>query len=122
MAQTFDRRWDVVAKTASYTITAADAGKLFTNRGDTDAITFTLPAVSSTYANFGVEFYCAADQDFAVATATADEMVAFNSLTATSVKLGTSSEKIGGGFRAVCDGTSWLISNLCEETQTVTVA
>lgn len=121
MAQSFDRRYDVVAKTASYTLTAADAGKLFTNRGDTDAITFTLPAVAAAYANMAFEFYCVADQDFAVAC-TADEGVGFNSAAITSVKLGTISEKIGGGFRAVCDGTSWLISNLCEETQTVTVA
>lgn len=119
--QAYDRRFTVEAKTASYTCTQADSGKLFTNRGDTDAITFTLPAVSSTFTGVSYRFLCVADFDFAVAS-TADEMVTFNCNAATSVKLGTTSEKIGGGFEAVCDGTSWLVFPLTEETQTVTVA
>lgn len=121
MAQSYDRRHTFVAKTASYTVTAADIGKTLTNRGDTDAITFTLPAVSSIYEGAEISFYCVADQDFAVA-GTADELVYYNSAALTSVKFGTTSEKIGGEITAKCDGTSWLISVKGDEAQTVTVA
>jgi hypothetical protein len=51
-----------------------------------------------------------------------EEIVSINDLTADSVSFQTSSEKIGGGFRAVCDGTSWIVVPLATETQTVTVA
>ena len=119
--QAYEKRWTVEAKTASYTITAADGGKIFTNRGDTDAITFTLPAVSSTYTGMEVQFFAVADFDLAVA-ATAGEMVFKNDAAANSVKYATASEIIGGGFRAICDGTSWLVSPLAEEAQTITVA
>lgn len=111
----------VVAKTASYTITAGDNGTIFTNRGDTDAITFTLPAVTAGLTGMWCEFYAVEAQAFGVA-ATAGEMVTFNDKAANSVTASTGSEIIGAGFRAVCDGTSWLVFPMAEETQTLTVA
>lgn len=108
------------AKTASYTVTVAETGNIFTNRGDTDGITFTLPAVTNTGAHFW--FYCVEDFAFAVAAPAADTLVTFNCNAATSVKLDTVSERIGGGFYVVSDGTKWLCFPLAEETQTVTVA
>ena len=119
--QVYDHRRTVEAKTANYTLTQADSGKIFTNRGDTDAITFTLPAVSDTYTGVNYRFYVVADQDLVVA-GTADELVTFNCNLATSVALSTTSEQIGGGVEVVCDGTSWLVFPLAEETQTLTVA
>lgn len=119
--QAYDTRADVVAKTAAYTVTAQDGGKIFTNRGDTDAITFTLPAVSAAVTGMRVWFYAVAGQNLAVA-GTAGELVTFNDAAANSVTLSTSSEIIGGCIEAVCDGTSWLIILHTEETQTATVA
>ena len=110
----------VVPKTADYTITSADFGKIFTNRGDGDAITFTLPAASGNEDEV-VWFFSVADQNFTVATAN-EELVTFNDLTADSISFSQGSEKIGGGFMAVCDGTSWIVVPLATETQTVTVA
>lgn len=118
---TSDRRCKVVAKTADYTVTASDMGKIFTTRGATGAVTFTLPAASTQLQGAVVEFYNVADQNMTVAGAD-EELVAFNDLTADSIAYSTSSEKIGGGFRAVCDGTSWIVVPLATETQTVTVA
>lgn len=119
--QVYDWRRTVEAKTASYTITQADSGKVFTNRGDTDAITFTLPAVSATYTGVQVTFFAVAGQNLAVA-GTAGELVTFNDAAANSVTFSTGSEIIGGGMTALCDGTSWLIFLHTEETQTATVA
>jgi len=116
-----DLRRKVEAKTASYTVTADDMGKVFTTRGASTAVTFTLPAASSELAGAVVEFYAAADENLVVAGQD-EELVVFNDLTADSIAFQTSSEKIGGGFRAVCDGTSWIVVPLATETQTVTIA
>jgi len=112
-------KYEIVNKTASYTITSADFGKIFTNRGDGDAIIFTLPAASGN-AGEVVEFYSVSDNDFSV-TGTDEELVTLNDLTADKVGWATASEKIGGGFKAICDGTSWLMIPYGTETQTLTI-
>ncbi|MEO1063743.1 MAG: hypothetical protein AAFZ07_20185 [Actinomycetota bacterium] len=118
---TGDVRSQVEAKTADYTVLAGDMGKIFTTRGAGGAVTFTLPAASPELEGSVVEFYAVADQNLVVAGQ--DEgLVVFNDLTADSIALQTTSEKIGGGFRAVCDGTSWIVVPLATETQTITVA
>lgn len=113
----------VTNKTASYTVTVAESGTLFTNAGDTDAITFGLPAVTN---NSGVWYdfkSCVASDaaTFAVAGATA-VLSTFNNIAATSVKYGTTNEVAGGAFRVICDGTKWHVFIMAEEGQTVTVA
>jgi len=109
-----------VAKTASYTVTAADSGVTFTNTGDTDAITFTLPAVAT---SAGLWYKFIAVADFALAVAgPADTLVAFNSNALTSVKYATAGEIIGGGFEVICDGTNWLVFPAADEAATVTYA
>lgn len=112
---------NVVAKTADYTVTTADSGVLFTNRGATGAVNFTLPATA--YRGFRVGFYVAADQDVTVTAGTADTMVAFNDAAADSVSFSTASEKVGGMFEVIGDGTGWLVlPRLGADSQTVTVA
>lgn len=111
----------VEAKTSSYTVLVSDMGKVFTTRGAAGAVTFTLPAASSALAGASVEFYSVADQNMIVAGQD-EEIVCFNDLTADSIGFTTTSEKIGGGIRAVCDGTSWICVPLATETQTVTIA
>ena len=111
----------VVAKTASYTITSGDFGTVFTTRGAEAAVTFTLPAAASKNKGEWALFLNVADQNMLVAGA--DEgIVTFNDLTADSVAYQTSSEKIGGAFLAISDGTSWVVAPLAMETQTITVA
>lgn len=99
----------VVAKTGDYTITAADSGKVLTNRGAAGAVIFTLPTVAAAFDGVDVTVYVVAAQDVTVSAQTAGQIVTFNDATANSMAFSTASEKIGGGFRCVCDGTSWLV-------------
>lgn len=99
---------DVVAKTADYTVTEADNGTLFTNRGASGAVIFTLPVTPKKGLRYG--FHVVADNSVTVAGGTADNVVGFNNLTADSVGFATSSEKIGGRFDVEGDGTGWLVS------------
>ena len=110
----------VTAKTANYTFTNTDWGGIFTNRGATGGITFTLPAVSATPVGAYVEVFVAANQDVTVAS-TADEMITFNDIDANAVAWTTSSEKLGAAAKFLCDGTSWLCFLMTEETQTTSV-
>ena len=112
---------NIIVKTASYTVTSNDFGSVFTTRGALAAVTFTLPAASSTNNGEWVLFVNVANQNMLVAGA--DEgLVVFNDLTADSIAFQTGSEKIGGAFLAISDGTSWAVVPIATETQTVTVA
>jgi hypothetical protein len=113
-------RLNITIKTASYTITPDDFGKVFTTRGATAAVTFTLPAAVTVNKGNWVLFVNIADQNMIVAGSD-ENLVVFNDATADTIAFQTSSEKIGGGFLAVSDGTSWCVMPLASETQTVTV-
>ena len=101
-------RIPITAKTASYTVLESDFGGVLTTRGASGAITFTLPAVQAKYKGAVVDFVNVAGQNMIIA-GTAGELVVMNDLAANSVAVQTASELIGGSFRAICDGTSWLI-------------
>lgn len=110
----------VTAKTASYTVTPADFGTVLTTRGAGGAITFTLPAASAVNKGEWVLFINVADQNMTVAGY--DEgLVVFNDLTADAIAFSQASEKIGGAFLAVSDGTSWCVAPLATELQTIAV-
>ena len=109
----------VVAKAASYTVTAAESGTLFTTTGASGAVTFTLPAK---VAGLHFWFYNTVAQDMIVASDAVDTMVAFNDVAADSVATSTNSEEYGGAFHVVCDGTYWLAMNVSAGANTITVA
>lgn len=96
----------VQPKTADYTVKVYESGTLFTTRGASGAVEFTLPATPSRGLHYG--FYCAANQNLKVTAGTADTMVAVNDLTADSVAFDTASLKIGGMIEVFGDGTGWL--------------
>lgn len=110
----------IVVKTASYTLTPDDFGTVFTTRGASGAVTFTLPTVASEYKGSWALFANVADQNMFVA-GTDEELVIFNDLTADSIGFATSSEKIAGALLAICDGTSWIVLPIATETQTISV-
>jgi len=111
----------VTAKTADYTLTAADVGGLFTTTGATGTVTFTLPAVA-TSTGYWYDFMNTVGQTMTV-TAPANKLVAFNNATATSITFSTASELIGSGVRVVCDGAKWIaMPILGSETATPTIA
>lgn len=112
----------VVAKTANYTVKAAESGTIFTTQGATGAVTFTLPAAADSNGLF-YGFYNCEDVNMVVASGTADKMTAINDVAADSVAFQTTSLKIGGGFFVFGDGTNWHAMVLPgQATQTVTVA
>ncbi len=111
---------DIVPKTANYTVVNADSDKLFTNRGASGAVTFTLPANPRKGLRFG--FYVVADQNVTIASGTADTLVVFNDPTADSISFSTSAEKVGAFVEVLGDGTGWLtMVHLGAETQTPTI-
>lgn len=114
----------ISAKTAAYTLTPDDNGKIFTNRGAGGAVTFTLPPTADIPTGFNVRFFVVADQNVTVASnGSADNIVAFNDAAADSIAFSTGSEKIGSGIEVVWDGAGWLaFVMLGAETATPTVA
>lgn len=108
-----------VAKTANYTVLTSDAGTHFTTLGAAGAVTFTLPAPKQDLCFW---FSSMADQNMIVQSAEGDNVIAFNDLSADSVALQTSGQKIGGTFRFVGTGTKWLVTPMVFPAQTVTLA
>lgn len=99
----------VEAKTAAYTVKPRDNGKLFTNRGATGSVTFTLPklaAGSGNMAGVQFEFFTAAAQAIVIASDPSDSLTVHGDLAADTV---TTAATIGQHFRVVSDGTSWLV-------------
>lgn len=112
---------DVVAKTADYTVTAADNNTIFTNQGAVGAVVFTLPTIAK---GLRYRFFVEADQNVTVASVVSDTLVVFNDAAADSIAFSTSSEKIGGSIEVIAnaDATKWLVFvNLGAETQTPTI-
>jgi len=100
------------AKTGNYTIAVATdpSGTIFTNRGAGAQVTFTLPAPAASLDGVFYEFVGVANQNLAVAGASAGQIVTFNNAAAASVTCSTASQKIGAHLTATCDGTSWWVN------------
>lgn len=111
----------ISAKTASYTVNLNESGTVFTTRGATAAVTFTLPAVASA-AGCVYLFFNAVDFAMTIASAEGDNMIMKNDVDLDSIAFSTTSELIGGAAMIVGDGTSWLCFILSEELVTVTGA
>lgn len=114
----------ILAKTADYTVLDSDCNTIFTNKGDADAINFTLPSAEKLGLRYG--FYVAADQSLTVTAGTADTMIVFNDAAADSVALSTTGDKLGGYFEVYGDGALWMVRPSVWGdgviTQTVTIA
>jgi hypothetical protein len=115
------------AKTGDYTIQATDSGKVLTNRGAGGAVIFTLPTVAAAFDGCDVTIYGVAAQNITVTGETAGQLVVFGDAGANSAALSTGGEIIGGGFRCICDGTSWLVlpinwADVGGAAQTATIA
>lgn len=94
----------VEAKTTAYTLKARDCGKLFTNRGASGSVTFTLPDPDTSLAGFTAEFFAVAAQDLVVSSS--EGLVVDSNATADSITL---DNIIGQHLKVICDGTSWLV-------------
>jgi hypothetical protein len=108
-------------KTASFTATAADSGKIFLIVGATAAVVVTLPAINT--GPFKFEIVHLSDVDLTVSTATADTMYTYAVAgDADSVGFATSSEKVGGTVEVYCNGTVLAaLARISSSYQNVTV-
>jgi hypothetical protein len=110
------------AKTADYTVTSADDRVLFTTKGASGAVIFTLPAPTLALKGMLVGFFSEANQNMTINCASNDVLVTFNDLEADSVAFSTADQKIGAFVEATpnFDGTKWLIMpRLAGHTMTV---
>lgn len=108
------------AKTADYTVVAADTGKIFTTLGAAGAVNFTLPTIAH---GLAFTFVNLVDQNMTITTNALG--VHKNSITAASVACSTASQKMGSIIKVVAayqTGTTtlkWLVLNLGGTTTTV---
>jgi len=106
-AETYQPR--IIPKSASYTVTADESGCIFTNRGGTVAITFTLPAVTGLPIGTNYTFYGVSATGYTVASnGSLDNIVVQNDATADTITFTTTSRIIGTACRVIWDGTAWL--------------
>lgn len=106
----------VVAKTADYSVSAAldRDDTIFTNRGASGAVVFTLPSPTRGYLGARYHFRSVVDQNLTVAGAANGDIVTLNDQAANSVAMSTANQKIGGSMVAECietaEGTfKWLV-------------
>jgi hypothetical protein len=106
-AENYQRK--ITAKTAAYTVTAEESGTLFTNRGATASVTFTLPAVTGLPIGTHYSFYSVTNAGLAVASnGSADNITTMNDLSADSITMTTDSRAIAAAVDVIWDGTRWL--------------
>ncbi|WP_020475716.1 head decoration protein [Zavarzinella formosa] len=108
----------IEAKTADYTVTAADSGKQFTTTGAAGAVNFTLPACAKGYR---FRFVNIVNQNMTI-TAPSGKLVTFNNAAATSVAFSTSGNKIGAAVEITTDETGTKYIALLFGANTPTVA
>lgn len=97
---------DIIAKTADYTVTEFDNDTIFTNKGASGAVVFTLPATAKKGLRYG--FYIAAAQTVTITAGTADTLIANNDIAADSIAFSTANEKIGTYVEVFGDGALWM--------------
>lgn len=111
---------NVIAKTADFVVLESQNGTLFTNKGDADAINFTLPTTAKKGLHYG--FFAVADFILKVTGGTADTLVVFNDAAADSIAFATASEIVGSMFEVYGDGALWLVkTSLAADSVTVTI-
>lgn len=106
----------VVAKAADYTVLASESGTIFTTRGATGAVVFTLPAPAT-----GLQylFINAVGQNMQISANADDKMITFNDVDADYVIFSTAGNLIGASCWAISDGTSWFALPMGANTMTV---
>mgnify|MGYP001338421699 FL=1 len=124
-------RREVKAKTADYTVTTEDfsLNTLFTNRGASAGVVFTLPAPSADLAGCQIDILGLAAQAITASSATADTLVvpshagAVGEATADSIAL-VNTTAIGGKLSVLCDGTNMIAlsnNNISGSTSLITI-
>lgn len=109
-----------VAKTADYTVVAADNYSHFFTLGAAGAVVFTLPAITGCR-GYRFRFTNVVDQNMTV-TAPSGKLVTFNNAAATSVAFSTAGNKIGASVEIVGLPDSSKYAVLAHGANTMTVS
>jgi hypothetical protein len=96
--------YNVVAKTADYTVLATESGTIFTTLGNAADIEFTLPTAATGLNDMFVNYV---NYVLLITAGPADTVVAHNNAAADGVSATQDTEQIGCGFKMICDGTYW---------------
>lgn len=94
----------VTAKTASYSVTAADCGKVFSNYGTTSYITFDLPSVTS-LSGCEFTFLVASASSMIVAPRGTDYIRGLTNAAGDSISNGGT---VGNAITIITDGVNWF--------------
>ena len=89
-------------KTADYTCVRGDSGTIFTTRGATGAVIFTLPAICQ---GWWAIFVAGAAQNLTVTNAVVDTLIAFNDVEADGLAI--DANQPGNAIFVFCDGTRY---------------
>jgi hypothetical protein len=110
-----------LAKTADYTIVAADNNRLFTNTGAAGAVNFTLPTLA---VGLAFEFQVVAAQNVTVTSAAGTDIVWDGNAGRSSLAFSTGSHQIGGRLlvHSNAAGTKWYARNYSPAGCTITAA
>jgi hypothetical protein len=110
------RQGPFIACTDATTVTADNSGAIYTTRGASKAITFTLPAKEI---GLHYTFLNAVGYNMTIASDAVNTMVTFNDATADSISFESENNLIGAAAWVFCDGTRWYGIPLCKHTMTV---
>jgi hypothetical protein len=109
------------AKTTAYTVTASDAGSIFTTTGATGSVAFTLPAIA-TSGGLAFEFMNTVAQTMSVASAEGTNIVFDAGATRYSTLTASTSSHQGGHFLiwGNAAGTLWYVRNYSSAAAVIT--
>ena len=96
-------------KTADYTLILRDSGKVFTTKGATASVRFTLPSADFRWM---VLFVNGADIDMYVFSNQPDTLITNNDMSADGIGSATAAEKIGSAIFAFCDGRPFAVTSM----------
>jgi hypothetical protein len=113
-------RGPIIPKATAYSVKRPESGTIFTTRGASGAVTFTLPALAGSYGCY-YRFINVVDQSMTIATAAATSYIVGinNATTGVNVAFSTGGEKIGAVVDVYSIGTKWIAVNCCKNTMTV---
>lgn len=95
----------ITAKTADYTVTAAETGTVFTNTGASGTVVFTLPAAPANGLTY--EFHITAAQSVDIQTGTA-VLIYANAVATTATTGKLTKNTVGTCIQLVYNGVAWM--------------
>ena len=97
-------KFNILNKTADYTVLAKESGSIFTTVGCAANIEFTLPTKADGLIYW---FYICTDYEMTITSDAVNTMATFNNAAADALVFTQASEHLGNGVMVFSDGTLW---------------